>query len=201
MTLDITTQEYRTKLAAAVPSFLLPVRSVDCDEEIGNPFVLMAMLQRYRERGSMSPLRSDNVGYVVERLIQSRPLFNATRQRRALRMLAIACETAARNELTEGEALRVLLEAIEFPQETARQLLDELSHSILIRTPGRISFQMRSYGEYLAAEELHDKPIDMEHELITTFDSDSITRGPYLAFPSTCLCRKANCKQCKILRN
>ena len=33
--------------------------------------------------------------------------------------------------------------------------LDELSHSILIRTPGGISFQMRSYGEYLAAEELH----------------------------------------------
>jgi hypothetical protein len=27
---------------------------------------------------------------------------------------------------------------------------------------------MRSYGEYLAAEELHDKPIDMEHELMTS---------------------------------
>lgn len=42
----------------------------------------------------------------------------------------------------------------------ARQLLDELSHSILIRAGARISFQMRSYGEYLAAEELHDKDLD-----------------------------------------
>jgi hypothetical protein len=146
-------------------AFLTAVRSVDCDEEICNPFVLTIMLQRYRERGSLSPLRSDNVGYVVDRLIQSRPLFNATRQRRALRMLAIACETAARNELSEEEALRVLLEAIELPPETARHLLGELSHSILIRTPGRISFQMRSYGEYLAAEELHDKSVDRLKEL------------------------------------
>src|SRR5260370_19178930 len=117
------------------------------------------MLQRYREHDSLSPLRSDNVGYVIDKLIKSRPLFNATRQRRALRMLAIACETAARNELTEEEALRVLLGAIEFTPETARYLLDDLSHSILIRTPGRISFQMRSYGEYLAADELHDMSV------------------------------------------
>src|SRR5260370_5053820 len=123
------------------------------------------MLQRYREHDSLSPLRSDNVGYVIDKLIQSRPLFNATGHRRALGMLATACETAARNELTEEEAVRVLLEAIEFPPETARQLLDELSHSILIRAPGRISFQMRSYGEYLAAYELHDKPVDRLKEL------------------------------------
>lgn len=75
-------------------------------------------------------------------------------------MLAVVCETAARNELTEQEAVRVLLEAIELPDATARELLEELSRSILIRTPTGISLQMRSYGEYLAAEELHDKGID-----------------------------------------
>jgi DNA polymerase III delta prime subunit len=148
-----------------IDEFRQAVRDAECEEEIRNPFVLTVMLERYKTNGSLSRLRSDNVGYVVHRLIESRPLFNATRQQRALRMLAVTCETAARNELTQDEALRVLLEAIECPPETAQQLLDELSQSILIRTAGGISFQMRSYGEYLAAEELHDKPVDRLKEL------------------------------------
>ena len=147
-------------------AFLTAVSEVNCAEEIRNPFVLNAMLKQYYERGSLSPLRSENIRYVVDQLIQSRrPTFGTIVQRRALKMLAITCETVARNELTIEEALRVLLEAIEFPEQTARDLLDELSHSILIRTPGGISFQMRSYGEYLAAEELHDKPVDRLKEL------------------------------------
>jgi hypothetical protein len=145
--------------------FRAAVRNVDCEEEIRNPFVLTVMLEQYKAHGNLSGLRSDNVGYVIDRLIQSRPLFNAKRQQRALRMLAITCETTARNELTEDEALRVLREAIEIPPPTARQLLDELSQSILIRTATGISFQMRSYGEYLAADELHDKPVDRLKEL------------------------------------
>jgi hypothetical protein len=145
--------------------FLAAVRNVDCEEEIRNPFVLTVMLERFQQHGSLSPLRSDNVAYVVDRLIHSRPLVNAKRQQRALRMLATTCETAARNELADEEALRVLCEAIDFPPEAARQLLDELSQSILIRTAGGISFQMRSYGEYLAADELHDKPVDRLKEL------------------------------------
>jgi hypothetical protein len=82
-----------------------------------------------------------------------------------LLLLAITCETVARNELTIEEALRVLREAIEFPEEKARNLLDELSHSILIQTAGGLSFQMRSYGEYLAAEELYDKSVERLKEL------------------------------------
>jgi hypothetical protein len=148
-----------------VDGFLAAVRKVDCEEEIGNPFVLGVMLDRYKENGGLSPLRSDNVGYVVDRLIHSRPLINATRQKRALRMLAIACETAGRNELTEQEALRVLGEAIEIPADGARQILDELSHSILTRSATGISFQMRSYGEFLAADELSDKDMDRVKEL------------------------------------
>jgi hypothetical protein len=146
-------------------AFLVAVRQAECKEEISNPLVLNAMLRRFKAEGSLSPLRYDNIGYVVEELIRSRPQINAMRQRRALRMLAITCETAARNELTDEEALRVLHEAIEIPTAAAEQLLGELSHSILIRTPVRISFQMRSYGEYLAAEELHDKPIERVKEL------------------------------------
>jgi hypothetical protein len=152
-------------------TFLAAVRAAACEDEITNPFVLGSMLQRYNEHGDLSPIRSDNVAYVVSRLIETRPTFNAARQRRALRMLATACETAARNELTQEESKRVLLEAIDIPAETAAKLLDELAHSILIRTTNGISFQMRSYGEFLAAEELHDKGVDRLRELAFTRDA------------------------------
>lgn len=146
-------------------AFIAAVRSVDCQQEIRNPFVLTSMLKRYKQEGQLSPLRSDNVGYVIDRLISSRPVFNAVQKRRALRMLAITCETAARNVLTDDEARRVLLEAMSITPETADQLLDELSHLTLVKTPGSISFQMRSYGEYLAAEELSDKSLERLREL------------------------------------
>ncbi|MGA2113127.1 MAG: hypothetical protein ABSH56_00045 [Bryobacteraceae bacterium] len=147
-------------------AFIAAAESADCAEEIHNPFIADVMLARYRSDGKLSPLRSDNVEYMIGALIRSRPTVNASRQRRALRMLAIACEVAARNELSEAEALRVLLEAIDVPEEAARQLLDELSHSILIRTAAGISFQMRSYGEYLAAEELMAASIERVRELV-----------------------------------
>ncbi len=148
-----------------VDGFLGAVREAECTSEIRNPLVLDAMLKQFHDRGSLSPLRSENVRYVVEQLIQSRPAFGTILQRRALRMLAVTCETIARNELTLDEALRVLRDAIDFPESQARALLDELSHSILIQTTSGISFQMRSYGEFLAAEELHDEPIDRVKEL------------------------------------
>jgi hypothetical protein len=59
--------------------FRTAIRNVNCEEEIRNPFVLTVMLERYKTQGNVSPLRSDNVEYVVTRLIQSRPLINATR--------------------------------------------------------------------------------------------------------------------------
>jgi hypothetical protein len=156
---------YATQKGVEAKPFLAAVREVECEEEIHNPFVLDVMLERYHDQGRLSPLRSDNVGYVIERLILSRPTVNSTRQRRALRMLAVACETAARNELTEDEALQVLQEAIELPRATALQVLEELSLSILIGPSGGISFQMRSYGEYLAASELSAAAIDRVKEL------------------------------------
>lgn len=160
---DIT--DFAQQAAADVDAFITAVRDIDCEQEIRNPFVLTSMLERYKEEGHLSPLRSDNIGYVINRLINSRPVFNAVQKRRALRMIAITCETAARNALTDDEARRVLLEAMSITPETANQLLDELSHLILVKTPGKISFQMRSYGEYLAAEELSDKSLERLREL------------------------------------
>ena len=146
--------------------FLAAAREMDVDDLISNPFLLGAMLDFYRDKqGRLGKTRAENVAYAIDRLIQSRQRFNGYEQRRALRMLAIACETAARNQLTNDEAHRVLHEATRFSADDARQLLDELSESILIRSAGGISFQMRSFGEYLAAEELCDKNIDRLFEL------------------------------------
>jgi len=146
-------------------AFLRAAREIECDDLIHNPFLLTAILDYYQAHRNLGATRSENVEYAVNRLIHSRPLFHEVRQRRALRMLAVACETAARNELTEDESQLVLRESMDLRPEVAHQLLDELSHSILLRTAGGIGFQMRSFGEYLAAEELQDKTIDRLREL------------------------------------
>jgi hypothetical protein len=151
--------------------FAKAISDAQCEEEITNPFILSVMVERYKEIGQFSTLRSENVAYMIDRLIATRPNVNPKRQRRALRMLGVACETYCRNELTEAEALQVLLEAIEISESQAREILDELSHSILIRTSNGIAFQMRSYGEFLAAEELESQPLDRVKEL-AFFDSD-----------------------------
>jgi hypothetical protein len=113
--------------------FAKAISEAQCEEEITNPFILSVMVERYKEIGQFSALRSENVAYMIDRLIATRPNVNPKRQRRALRMLGMACETYCRNELTEAEALQVLLEAIEISESQAREILDELSHSILIR--------------------------------------------------------------------
>ena len=71
-------------------------------------------------------------------------------------MLAIAMEVAARNQLTDEESVAVLQRALRIDASAARTLLDELAQSVLIRTPDGYRFQLHSYGEYLAAEELSE---------------------------------------------
>ena len=71
-------------------------------------------------------------------------------------MLAIAMEVAARNQLTDEESVAVLRRALRINADAARTLLDELAQSVLIRTPDGYRFQLHSYGEYLAAEELSE---------------------------------------------
>ena len=145
--------------------FMKAIHSVSAAEEVRNPFILSVMVQRFRELGSLSELRSENLSYMIDRLIQSRPQVNAHRQRRALRMLGVAMETYSRNELTEEEALRVIREAMRLTQQQARELLDELYASILKRTGNGLSFLLASYGEYLAAEALEDAPLSRLKEL------------------------------------
>ena len=145
-------------------AFLAAVRTADATEEIRNPFILSVMIEKYREEGALSERRSDNLSYMVDRLIQSRRV-NRQQQRRALKFLGVALETYSRNELTEEEAFRVIKQALRMSDADARVLLDELYTSILKRTANGLAFQMRSYGEFLAAEALEDEPVDRVREM------------------------------------
>lgn len=123
-------------------------------QELGNPLALDALLRLFRDCGSLGQTRSDALQHVVDSALTSRPTSNLRWQKRALRMLAVAMEIAARNELTDNEAEAVLRRALRIDAAAAQILLDELTQSLLLRTPNGYSFQLRSYGEYLAAEEL-----------------------------------------------
>jgi hypothetical protein len=157
--------EYLHKSNVNEDAFLNAVRAADASEEIRNPFILSVMVEKYRDEGALSNRRSENLSYMIDQLIQSRKRVNRHQQHRALRMLGVALETYSRNELTEEEALGVIKQAMRVSDEEAHALLDELYASILKRTANGLAFQMRSYGEYLAAEELENQPLDRVKEL------------------------------------
>ena len=125
-------------------------------DELGNPLVLDALLKRFQDRGDLGRTRSDALQYVVDSALDSRPTSNPRAQKRALRMLAIAMEVAARNQLTDEESVAVLRRGLRIDEAAARTLLDELAQSVLVRAQDDYRFQLQSYGEYLAAEELSE---------------------------------------------
>jgi len=129
-------QQYARTAGGDPERFIDAIQEVGASEEIRNPFILSVMVERFRSARSLSKRRSENLSYMIDRLIQSRPQLNAHRQRRALRMLGVAMETYSRNELTEEEALRVIREAMRSTEAEARELLDELYASILCCADG-----------------------------------------------------------------
>jgi adenylate kinase family enzyme len=153
-------REYATKHGLDVTGFWNALRDHDCLEEVRNPFTLSVMASTFRREGRLRQTKSDNVSLMIDELINSRKELNARRQRRAIRMLAITMETCCRNELTLQEAKQVLMVSMSLDEAAATKFLDELTHSILVRTKQGIAFQARSYGEYLAAEELENHGID-----------------------------------------
>ena len=158
-------REYIGTFGTEYEAFMNAVRQVDAADEIRNPFVLGVMLERFSQAGGLSQLRSDNLSFIIDSLIQSRPLIGQHKQRRVLCMLAVAMETYCRNELTESEALQIIKQAMPITEAQAPQLLHELYGSILRRTANGFAFQMRSYGEYLAAEALENDKVEKLREL------------------------------------
>lgn len=125
-------------------------------QELGNPLALEALLGLFRDRGSLGTTRSEALQHVVDSALASRPTSDPRRQKRALRMLGVAMEVSAKNQLTDAEAQAVLQHSLRIGADAARTMLDELTQSVLVRTPNGYAFQLHSYGEYLAAEELSE---------------------------------------------
>lgn len=138
------------------PAFRDAANRAHLSQELGNPLALDALLKLFQARGTLGQTRSDALQHVVDSALETRPTSNPRAQKRALRMLAIAMEVAARNQLTDEEAAAVLRRALRIDAAVATTLLDELTQSVLVRTPTGYTFQLHSYGEYLAAEELSE---------------------------------------------
>ena len=89
-------------------------------------------------------------------------------------MLAVAMEVAARNQLTNDDAIAVLRRALRIDAAAARTLLDELTLSVLVHTPNGYTFQPHLAGEYLAAEELSE--IQETDRIFDSWDVDNTLR-------------------------
>jgi hypothetical protein len=100
-------EQYATRAGVDHDRFMEAIHAVNALEEVRNPFVLSVMVRRFQGAGSLSPLRSENLSYMIDSLIHSRPELNAHRQRRALRMLGVAMETYSRNERIACSACRL----------------------------------------------------------------------------------------------
>jgi hypothetical protein len=158
-------REYVELQGATFEDFRAAAKQADAEEEMRNPFLLSVLVERFRKTGGFSDRRSDNLSYIVDQLIASRPRVAQYQQRRALRFIAVAMETYARNELSEAEALAVIKQSMKVQDGEAQRILNELYCSILKRTKNGLAFQLASHGEYLAAELLSDVPMDRVREL------------------------------------
>jgi hypothetical protein len=170
---DNDVRKYIQHAGIGVASFTEAVKNADLSDETRNPFILDVLCQRFKELGALSPLRYENISYVIEQLLRRRRVVNPLRLRRALRMLALANETYARNELTTVEALQVLSAAMDESEQQARTILDELFQSILVDTANGLTFHMRSHAEYLAAEELSHQASLERIKQLAFFEDDT----------------------------
>ena len=158
-------QKYVELQGANFAVFRDAAKRADAEEEMRNPFLLSVLLERFQKTGGFSDRRSDNLCYLVDQLISSRPRVAQYQQRRALRFIAVAMETYARNELSEAEALAIIKQSMNLQADQAEHILNELYCSILKRTKNGLAFQLASHGEYLAAEALSDVSMDRVREL------------------------------------
>ena len=123
----------------------------------------------------LSSLRSENLNTVIEGLLKSRTTISLIRLRRAVQLLGVSMEVYSRNELSLEQARRVLTIGLAITEDEAQEMLDELMQSILLQTPNGIVFQLRTFGEFLAALELQNQPFA---RIQTLFCLDDGTPNP-----------------------
>jgi hypothetical protein len=158
-------REYSNLRGLDPQTYIDAIRDARLYEEVRNPLNAAITAERLLAGTQLSQIRSENVAWVVERVLASRPVLTPIRQRRAVQLLGVGMETYSRNELLREEAIRILCIGLDLSVDRAGEVLDELHHSILIRTASGVAFQLRSYGELLAAEALQDQSFDRVRQL------------------------------------
>jgi hypothetical protein len=153
-------REYSFRRGLAPQLFLQAVEEAEIRIEVGNPFIAKVITERLLQGDTLSNLRSENIAFMIERFLASRHTMTPLRSRRAIQLLAVGMETYARNQLTFEEAIQILTVGLGVSSADAQEVINELGSSILLRTPDGISFQLHTYGEFLAAAELQNQAFD-----------------------------------------
>jgi hypothetical protein len=125
--------------------------------EIRNPLNARTISTLMLDGHQLSALRSENLNTVIDGLLKSRTTISSIRLRRAVQLLGVSMEVYSHNELSLQEAKSVLTIGLAITADEAQWMLDELTQSILLQTPNAVIFQMRTYGEFLAALELQNQ--------------------------------------------
>lgn len=138
--------------------------------EIRNPLNAWTVSALLLDGHHLSGLRSENINTVIEGLLKSRTTISLIRLRRAVQLLGVSMEVFSRNELSLEEAKSVLTIGLAISEDDAQTMLEQLMQSILLQTPNGIVFQLRTYGEFLAALELQNQPLDRIRALFSLDD-------------------------------
>lgn len=138
--------------------------------EIHNPLNAWTISTLQLDGHHLSALRSENLNTVIEGLLKSRTTISLIRLRRAVQLLGVSMEVYSRNELSLEEARSVLTIGLAITQDQAQRMLDELMQSILLQTPNGVIFQLRTYGEFMAALELQNQPFARIRSLFSLDD-------------------------------
>jgi hypothetical protein len=150
--------------------FLEAAEEAGIGTEIRNPLNVWTISNLLLDGLPLNSLRSENLNTVIEGLLRSRTTISLIRLRRAVQLLGVSMEVYSRNELSLEEAKRILTIGLAITQDEAQGMLDELMQSILLQTPNGIVFQLRTYGEFLAAFELQNQPLDRIQALFSLDD-------------------------------
>ena len=150
--------------------FLHDAEKSDIQAEIRNPLNAWTISSLMLAGHPLGKLRSENINTVIDGLLRSRPAIGLIRVRRAVQLMAVGMEIYSRNELSLHEAKKILVAGLAVSEVEAQGILEELFHSILLQTPQGVIFQLRTYGELLAALELQNQPFTRIRTLFSLED-------------------------------
>src|SRR3984957_219167 len=143
------------------------IRQLDLAESIGNPLILSSLVATYQTDRRLPSTRSQAVSRQIDKILGVRPSAKPTLLRQALRLIALAMEINCDNVISEETVSRLLCEGLGLRVSEIDEAMDELSKHFLVLGADGYAFQVRSFGEYLAAEAMKNANLDRVKSLLT----------------------------------